>query len=89
MEKNKHSNLFNVSMGSYNGAEVCDMVRLFILSKIKKINILNNEEFRVYRDNGLAVIQSKSLRTAENTAKALHRIFKKLGFKITIYTGLI
>ena len=36
------------------------------------------------------VIQSKSPRTAENTAKkALHKIFNKWGFKITIDAGLI
>ena len=43
--------------------------------------MFKNDEFWIYRDNGLAVIQSKSPRTAENTAKALHRIFNKWGFK--------
>ena len=52
--------------------------------QIKKINIFNNEEFGIYRDDELAVIQSKSPRTAENTAKGLHRTFHKWGFKITI-----
>ena len=76
-------------MGSYNGAEVCDMVGLFMLNEIKKTNIFQNDEFGIYRDDGLAVIQSKSPRTAENTAKTLHKIFNKWGFKITIETGLI
>ena len=88
-EKINTPNLFNVSMGSYNGAEVCDMVGLFMLNEIKKTNIFQNDEFGIYRDDGLAVIQSKSPRTAENTAKTLHRIFNKWGFKITIETGLI
>merc|ERR1712240_18009 len=55
----------------------------------QKINIFQNDEFGIYRDDGLAVIQSKSPRTAENTAKTLHKIFNKWGFKITIETGLI
>ena len=33
-------------MGSYNGAEVCDMVGLFMLSEIKKTNIFNEEELK-------------------------------------------
>ena len=73
-EKINTSNLFNVSMGSYNGAEVCNMVGLFMLNDIEKTNIFQNNELGIYKDDGLAVIQSKSPRTAENTAKTLHRI---------------
>ena len=60
-----------------------------MLSKVKKINMFNDEEFENYRDDGLAVIRSKSPRTAESTAKALHRIINKWGLKITTETGLI
>ena len=76
-------------MGCYNGVEVCDIVGFFMLSDIKKTNILNNKEYTIYRDSGLAVIQFKLLKTAKNTAKSLHRVFNKLGFKITIDTVLI
>ena len=79
----------NISMGSYNGAEVCDMVGFFMLREIKKINIFNEEEFGICRNNALAVIQSKSPRIAENTTKSLHNFFNKWGFKITIDAGLI
>ena len=40
-----------------------------MLSEIRKTNIFNEEEFGIYRDDGLAVIQSKSPRTIENTTK--------------------
>ena len=43
-EKINTSNFFNVSMGTYNGAEVCDMVGLFMLNEIKNINIFNNRD---------------------------------------------
>ena len=78
-EKIITSDLFNASMGSYNRAKVCNMVGLFKLSKIKKTNIFNEEEFGIYRDDGLAVIQSKSPRTTENTTKELQIIFNKWG----------
>ena len=80
-EKINTSNLFNVSMGSYNGAEVCNMVGLFMLNDIEKTNIFQNNEFGIYKDDGLAVIQSKSPRAAENTAKTLHRILTNGVFK--------
>ena len=49
---------------------------LFMLNEIKK-KIFKNYEFGIYKDDGLAVIQSKSPRTAKITAKTLHRIFNK------------
>ena len=62
------------------------MVRLFLLNEIKKSNICYNGEFGACRDNGLAVIQTKSQRIAEHTAKTF---FIKFSFKITIDAGLI
>ena len=46
---------------------MCDMVKLSIISE--KYIYTYNVAFGIYRDNGLVVIQSKSLRTAENAAK--------------------
>ena len=68
-EKINSKNLFNISMGSFNGAEICDLVGLFLLNEINKSNIFNHNEFGLYRDDGMAVIRSKSPRTAENTTK--------------------
>ena len=48
-----------------------------------KFKILNNKEFGFYRDS------AKSYRAVENTAKALHKVFNKLGFKMIIDTDLI
>ena len=66
---------------------MCNIVGLFKLGEILKIHIFIEEELGFYRDDGLAVIQSKSPRTAETTTKTLHKIFNKWGFKITIYAG--
>ena len=35
--KNNNSNLFNVTMGSYDGAEICELVGLFILNHLGKM----------------------------------------------------
>ena len=41
--KNNNSNLFDVTMGSYDGAEICELVGLFIL-KGKAPGILNSQK---------------------------------------------
>ena len=46
---------------------MCDMVGLSIISE--KNIYTYNVAFGIFRDNGLVVIQLKSLRTAENAAK--------------------
>ena len=37
----------------------------------------------LYRDDGLAIIQSKSLRIADKIGKEMHQIFKAHGLRIT------
>ena len=73
----------------WNGAEICDMVGLFLLNEIKTTKLFKNGEFGIFRDDGLAVIQSKTPRSAEITSKSLRKIFAKWGFKITVEAGLI
>ena len=51
----KGSSLFNVTMGSNDGAEVADLVGLFLLSKLSSLNL----NVGLYRDDGLAVCNLK------------------------------
>ena len=44
---------FNVTMGSYDGAEVCELVGLFLLEKIRKE--CAGLELGLYRDDGLGI----------------------------------
>ena len=39
-------------MGSFDGAEVCDLVGLFVLSKLQPLGL---SSVGLYRDDGLAV----------------------------------
>ena len=43
-------------MGSYDGAEVCELVGLFILNDL--CNIYGKENIGLYRDDGLAVFKN-------------------------------
>ena len=81
MIKKNNSNLFDVPMGSFFGAELCDLIGLYALSKLK--SLYDFKEIGLYRDDGLAIIQPKNNQDLENKNKKTARIFKDIGFKIT------
>ena len=54
----KQSNDFDVTMGSYDGAEVCELIDIFMLSLIG--NIYNRNNIGLYRDDGLTVFKNTS-----------------------------
>ena len=74
----KGTKQFDVTMGSWDGAEVADLVGLYILSKLAVLNI----QIGLYRDDGLAV-SGLSARQTELTKKKLCKLMKDLGFNIT------
>ena len=49
----KKEGLFDVTMGAPDGAEVCELVGLFLLNEIK--SKFPELEFGIYRDDGLAI----------------------------------
>ena len=77
----KKNSLFDVSMGAYDGAEVAELVGLFILSHInEQIPELN---FGLYRDDGLAVYETSAGCKIDSMRKNLTKIFKNQGLDIT------
>ena len=72
--------MFDVTMGSFDGAEICDLVGLFLLNILAKR--FGNKFVGLYRDDGLAIIQGKSARIADNVRKEMHEIFKTHGLRI-------
>ena len=54
----KQRNNFDVTMGSYNGAEVCELICIFMLSLIG--SKCNPNNIGLYRDDGLAVFKNTS-----------------------------
>ena len=73
-------------MGSYDGAEICELVGLFILNHLG--NSFGKENIGLYRDDGLAIIKNKSARLADKTRKELHKAFEQFGLKITAESNL-
>ena len=83
--KKDNNNLFDVPMGSFFGAELCDLIGLYALSKLE--SLYDTKEIGLYRDDGLAIIQPKNNQDLENKKKKTIKIFRDIGFKITIDTG--
>ena len=77
---------FDVTMGSLDGAETCEIVGLFILNMLK--SEINQYNLGLYRDDGLAIIKNANGHTLDNLRKRIIRIFKNEGLKITIETNL-
>ena len=76
----KDGSLFDVSMGSPDGAELCELCGLYCLSILK--NKIQGENLGLYRDDGLGVT-SKSGPGISKIEKVLHAVFKDMGLKIT------
>ena len=73
-------------MGSFNGAEICELVCLFISNHLGKR--FGKENIGLYRDDGLTIIKSKSAHLLDKTRKELHKIFEQFDLKITAEVNL-
>lgn len=78
--KKDTANLFDITMGSYDGAECCELVGAYLLHQI---NTMHGNNFGLYRDDGLGVIKATPKQT-EKIKKDLCTIFNKHNLKITI-----
>lgn len=78
--KRDSSSNFDVTMGSFDGAETCTLVGIYLLSQLPKE--LQNR-LGLYRDDGLAICND-SPRNIENMKKQICTIFKRNKLKITI-----
>ena len=78
----KENSKFDVTMGAYDGAEICELIGIFMLSLLsKKCDIKN---IGLYRDDGLAIFKNISGPEAEKIKKDFQKIFKEKGLEITV-----
>ena len=72
--KKDQDSTFDVPMGSYFCAELCDLVGLYILDKLKKSYTPN--QIGLYRDDGLAIIRYTNNQNLENMKNKQSRSLK-------------
>ena len=75
----KKSSDFDITMGSFDGAEVCELVELYLLSQLQRLDM----NVELYRDDGLAVAKLPPQNT-ERMKKEICKIFKQNNLNITI-----
>ena len=77
---------FDVPMGCFDGAEVCELVGSFILTKL--CDVLQRENVGLYRNDGLAIVKQMPGPELERKRKKIIETFKKYRLATTIKTNL-
>ena len=83
----KDNSEFDVTMGSYDGAELCELVGLYLLDLLTKE--FSKQNIGLYRDDGLSCFENMSRPNPEKIKKKLFKIFKRNGLSITVECNLI
>ena len=78
IKKDVEKDLFDVPMGSYHDAEVCELIGLFLLNNLSQF--LPKDSYGLYNDDELLTIKRRSKRIIEQTKKCIRVVFyeKKL-----------
>ena len=86
----KKSGLFEVTMGAYDGEEVCELVGTYMLSLMSEM--YNKKDFGLYRDDGLGMVRKKSGSETEKIIyikkKKIQKIFKENKLVIVIQCNM-
>ena len=78
----KWSDLFDVSMGSYDDAEVWELIGIFLLNLLERQYDAKN--IGLYRDDGLSISKNCSGPQMEKIKKHLQKVFKNNGLDVII-----
>ena len=78
--------MFDVIMGSFDRAEVCELVGLFLLYRMKHLFGCNC--VGLYRDDGLAVLNNISGPKTDRARKPLIKLFQDYDIKILVELNL-
>ena len=84
--KKNNTSDFDVPMGSFDGAEVCELVGAFLLSELSEV--IDRSDIGLYRDDGLGVMRNIGGPEIERRKKKIIQIFKKHGLTVVIEANL-
>ena len=82
----KKGGLFDVTMGAYDGAEICELVGTYLLHIISQK--YDKTKIGLYRDDGLGVFFNTSGPQNERIKKDFVKIFREKGLEIVIKCNL-
>ena len=78
----KEGGSFDLTMGAYDRAEVCELIDIYMLCLIGKK--YDSKNIGLYRDDGLAVFKNVSGPASEKIKKQLQSLVKQKGLQIII-----
>ena len=73
-------------MGSYNGAEICELLGTLFLSALA--SSIQKGSSSLNRDDGLILMGNENGEKTDRMRKDVTKIFKEIGFKTEIKTSL-
>ena len=76
---------FDVTMGSFDGAEICELVGLYILNLLSEK--CSKSRIGLYRDDGLAALKLTGPQ-ADRTRKEIVEVFQSCDLRVTVETNL-
>ena len=74
-----------MAMGIYDGAEICELVGIYILTRLA--TIIKKSDCGLYRVDGLVILRNVNGQQIDRTRKNIIKIFKDVGFSIDIETN--
>ena len=84
-KRKKRESCYDVTMGSYNRAEICQLVGIYILTRLAAI--IRKSDCGLYKDDGLVIVRNVNGHQIDRTRKSIIKIFKDFGFNIDIETN--
>ena len=77
---------FDVPMGSFDGAEVWELLGAFLLNYLS--HVIDKNHVGLYKDDGLGVFKSHSAPETERKRKKIIKTFNTYNLSITIETNI-
>ena len=85
LEKKGTESCFDVTLGSYDGVEVCELVGIYILTRLAAI--VKKSDNGLSMDAGLVILRNANGQQINRTRKNIIKIFKDAGFSTDIETN--
>ena len=78
----KGGDLFDISMGAYDGAELCELIGIFLLNLLGRQ--YDPKNICLCREDGLSIFENCSGPQMEKIKKRLQKVFKNNGLNVII-----
>ena len=76
---------FDATMDSYDGAQICELVGVYILTRLA--TIIKKSDCGLYRDNGFVIMRNVNGQQIDRERKNIIKILKYARFNIDIETN--